>query len=178
MRAGFTLIEVLVALILAGLGVSIAGGVFGATSDGIERVNAAGERWTRTANARSWLAEALMSAETDASSGMAFVGSASEMHFSGWQWTGEGWVEPASIDVFVDAKGLAATTSRGLVLRLIAADGGSFQYLPRLGAETSWEVSWQSDAALPAAVRIITFLGHANPPEHADTLVLLVGAGG
>ncbi len=177
-RSGFTLVEVMVALVLAGIAVSTAVGVFASTGDTVRKLGEESRAWTQRANARVWLSDALASAEVDATSGLVFDGDRESLTFRGWQWSRDGWVEPADIEVNLQGVRLRATNGSGTPLVLgDSIEGIAFAYLPTWGEDTEWSPRWRSDSGLPVAVRLVVW-SRAGAASRADTSIVLVGAGG
>jgi prepilin-type N-terminal cleavage/methylation domain-containing protein len=177
-RRGFTLVEVMVALVLAGIAVSTAVGVFASTGDTVRRLGQESRAWTHRGNARVWLSDALASAEVDATGGIIFDGDRESVRFRGWQWSPKGWVEPADIEVSFVGGRLRATNGSGAPLVLSdSIEGIALSYLPTWGEDTEWLPRWRSDSGLPAAVRLIVW-SRARDLPRSDTSIVLVGVGG
>ena len=92
-RAGFTLIEVMVALIVAGLVVLMAQRIFGAAADGVAAVGESRARLDREANAHRWLASAFLSLEVGLEGSASFEGTPHGMTFTSRLPTAHGWAE-------------------------------------------------------------------------------------
>ena len=154
-RKGFTLIEVLVAILLAGLTATMAAAIFATTSDMLAGMNERSQRWDREANGWRWLGEALASLEVDAPSGYAFTGTSESMRFRTMLWVSDGWREPTVLTVAFDGSRVTGRASDGT--RIIFADSiqrASFDYLADYGASSPWFVRWDSSVSAPIAIRV------------------------
>lgn len=186
-RSGFTLIEVLVALALAALVVTLAHRVFTAVIAGAGRVEHARNRLDREANAQRWLAEAFGSLAAGPPPAGPFDGEPHRVTFTTWLQTPTGGFAPVAVELALGAHTLVARLGPGpdsLVLaRHVAAVG--FDYLLLPGATARWVGEWLSPVSAPLAVRLRVRRARADPatsgapaPPVTDTLLLLIGARG
>src|SRR5690606_4753495 len=90
---GFTLIEVLVAMIIAALAVSIAARMFGTSSDVVTRLAGQSESWTREQNARRWLEQLVSGMQIQNTPQGRFEGTQSGMRFWSHFPVPAGWSE-------------------------------------------------------------------------------------
>ncbi|HXO86455.1 MAG TPA: prepilin-type N-terminal cleavage/methylation domain-containing protein [Gemmatimonadales bacterium] len=167
-RAGFTLIEVMVALAIAGLVVVGAHRIFTGVAHATRAIDSAREDLDRRANARRWLKAAFLSLEPP------FEGHVDRVSFTSWQLGAGGWLEPKSIVLMRDEDRL---TVQGSDPRLDLSRGVkdvAFDYLLDPGAKTRWVREWISPVSAPLAVRLrITGCGRGDA-ECVDTLLFLV----
>lgn len=165
---GFTLIEVVVAVAVAGVVILTAHQMFIGVADGARAVTTARENLDRSANARRWLKATFLSLEPP------FEGRADRASFTSWQRMAGGWFERRPTQLARDGRRFLGTNG-GESLEL--AEGVSdvaFDYLLDPGAETKWVREWISPVSAPIAVRLrIAGCGRRNP-ACADTLLFLV----
>jgi prepilin-type N-terminal cleavage/methylation domain-containing protein len=170
-RAGFTLIEVLIAVVLAAICASIAAAVFLGSTDILDRLTRAAAVQEERALARAWLDEALNASIVAADSSSGFRGGARDMTFRTALWVPQGWVEPTGFHASIRDGELRLQTDDGPVARMRSVAAGSFSYLGDLGAASPWLARWDSFVAPPVAVRTI-FLTSGGT---ADTLLFYLG---
>ncbi len=176
MKRGFTLVEVLVAVTLAGILVSTAGGVYAASSTVVDDLMRRGAAWDRDTSWRIWLAEALAGAEVNVDRDNRFRGDSTTMDFQSWQLTSGGWAEPTHLVAAVRGGRLELFGSGAPPLVLGDSVVVTFAYLGALGANSPWLPAWESNTSVPRAVRLI--LGKAHTMPSTDTLVFVVGERG
>ena len=170
-NAGFTLIEVMVALAIGGLVVLTAERLFAGAGDGARLLTESRERLDRDANARRWLEATFLSLAVGDSGSIGFTGDRDRVRFTAWQLTAGGWFEPRQIDLTISDGRLEAGISPGesIILAESVTDL-SFDYLLDPGADTRWVQQWVSPVSAPLAVRVR--LGRVRGA--ADTLLLLI----
>ena len=154
-QAGFTLIEVMVALIVAGLVVLMAQRIFGATADGVAAVRASRARLDREANAHRWLASAFLSLEVGLEGSASFEGTPHGMTFTSRLATEHGWAERSKVSLAIkNAQFIARTESGSPVVLSSDAAEVAFDYLLEPGADAQWVGTWSSPVSAPLAVRV------------------------
>lgn len=152
--AGSTLVELLVALAVAGLALVLAGRLFGVAAEGSDRVETGRVALDHESNARRWLAVAFGNLDVGTDGAGAFEGGPSSVSFSTWLETADGWLERRPVTCRLrDGRLIADAGGRTVVL----ADGVSeaaFDYLLEPGADTRWVRGWSSAVSAPLAVRV------------------------
>jgi prepilin-type N-terminal cleavage/methylation domain-containing protein len=172
---GFTLIELMVALVVGSLVLLLAHRVLTGVLDGLEQGRVAQAVMDRDANARRVLARAAGSLYQTAASADGFAGDPHRVAFSTWLEDEHGWLVARRVTLRVAGGGLvldlggpAPLMLRDSVRRL------DLDYLLTRGASEHWVRAWHSDASAPEAIRVrIEAAGGV-----ADTLLLLVGSRG
>jgi prepilin-type N-terminal cleavage/methylation domain-containing protein len=172
-RIGFTLLELLVALTVAGVVVLLAHRVFAASGEAGRRLAAARQALDREANARRLLRATFESLDVGDGAG-SFQGRATRVEFSAWVQTAGGWLERRRL---VLAHTGSQLELRGLTWGSVAlADsvtGLSLDYLLEPGAGAAWMREWVSPLSAPVAVRVR--IARAGV---VDTMLLVVGPRG
>ena len=178
-RRGFTLIELIVALTLAALAMTVAHRLFAAAADGSRVLRETHRRNARHANAVRWLEAAWRNLEVGSAEAGGFEGRADQATFSTWIVVADGWAEPHRVTLEV-RRGVLQARSEGdtilLVREVLAAE---FDYLLEPGADTRWVHGWSSPVSAPIAVRMR--VSRAAPQAlrpRIDTLLFLVKARG
>jgi prepilin-type N-terminal cleavage/methylation domain-containing protein len=170
-NAGFTLIEVMVALAISGLVVLSTERLFAGAGDGARVLTEARGQLDRDANARRWLEATFLSLAVGDSGATGFTGDRDRVRFTALQLTPGGWFEPRQIDLGLRDGRLGVGVSPGE--SLILADSVidlAFDYLLEPGADTRWVQQWVSPVSAPLAVRVR--LGRARGV--VDTLLFLI----
>jgi prepilin-type N-terminal cleavage/methylation domain-containing protein len=152
---GFTLVEVLVSLVIAGTAALLAHGLFSAAVQGSAQLRAARHALDRGSNLRRFLTSAFLSIEVGADGAGSFVGHSDRVRFATWLQTADGWFERRDIVLSLQAGRLFATMSSEppLVLSDSVVTLG-FDYLLEPGTEARWVSEWISPVSAPLAVRI------------------------
>jgi prepilin-type N-terminal cleavage/methylation domain-containing protein len=175
-RSGFTLVEVMVALVVGGMAVAGAGALLGALADRARAIERAAASADGDANAerelRSLLASLDVSADTTVPS---FVGDADSATFRAWCETPAGWLDHCTAHLRFGQRDGAAVLSlelQGAYSSAIdlrrAFQRGRFGYLVEIDRHLTW-VDRLSRLVPPTALAVII---------DADTLLLPVGGGG
>lgn len=167
-RHGFTLVEVMVAMAIAGVVILAAHRIFTGVADGARAVATARASLDRSANARRWLKATFLSLDPP------FEGRANRAAFSAWQLVPGGWFEQTPTQLVQEGSDFLATTVAG---RLQLAGGVSdvaFDYLLDPGADTKWVREWISPVSAPLAVRLRIGGCGRHDAACADTLLFLV----
>ena len=171
---GFTLIEVLVALVVSGMVVIAAAGLLSVFEDRIHTINRAAMQVDREANADRLLQQLVGNVTRGADSTPGVVGDALAMSLQTWCETPHGWLERCVAQLRFDRIG----SRIALRLRLRGADSavidirrdletGRLSYLRNAESRGSWTDSWTM-LGPPEAVAVIL---------DADTLLLPVWSG-
>lgn len=169
---GFTLIELAVALTVAGLAMLVAARIVSGASDAARRIGFEASRMDRRANSRRWLSAALLSLDVGRPGAVPFDGGPRAVRFSAWLETPRGWFERQVVTVRLDSGAIVAATGDGATLPLIeGASGLAFDYLLVPGDASRWAPAWSSPVTAPIAVRL---RWEERGSRRADTLLLLV----
>jgi prepilin-type N-terminal cleavage/methylation domain-containing protein len=176
---GFTLIEILLTLVIAGTAALMAHALFSAAVDGSADLRAARASLDRAANTRRFLAATFLSLETGSGGAGGFSGQRERMRFAAWIETADGWFERRDVALALDAGRLVASIESAPAL--LVADGVArveFDYLLLPGADAGWVGEWISPVSAPLAVRIR--LTRRSPPGQTvtDTTLYVIRARG
>ena len=171
---GFTLVEVLVALTLAGLVVLLAHGLFAAATGAARTVQEARAALDREANARRWLQAAALSLDVGQQSGDGFEGRPDRLRFSTWLESADGWFTRRRVALAQDGGSFVAVLDQADTIALATdVDGVAFDYLLEPGADTKWVREWISPVSAPLAIRLRVGRG-TRDGGRVDTLLVLV----
>lgn len=175
---GFTLLELMLALVIGGLLVLTAARLFAVAADTGAALRRARQRTDHDANAREWLTTALGSLEVGAAGTTGFQGDSARMTFSAWVPTAAGWMERRSV-ALAFANGRLTGSAEGTVVLADSLRAGAFDYQSEYGDGTTWLAGWQSPVSAPIAVRIRLVRSTADPERlDVDTLVFQIGGRG
>ena len=176
-RRGFTVIELVVALTLAGLVLLLGGAAFGVLARSAEATRRAELQTNRRRNAVRWLQRTVRSLEVGSPGAQPFVGELRRLRFGGRVQVPGGWWEMQPVELRVDGRTLVGTVAGGTTVSLIqGVSRVEFDYLIVPGLDSRWTHAWQSPVSAPLAVRLR--LASADSAGVVDTLLLLVGERG
>ncbi|MGE3526893.1 MAG: type II secretion system protein J [Gemmatimonadales bacterium] len=177
-RRGFTLIELMVALVVTAILALMTHQIFATVTDTARRLEAVTAREDSLRNGDRWLRQAFLSLEAGGEAG-SFEGHADRVSFAAWLETPDGWKERCRVEVAVLGTALRASAcSTSFALRS-GVENVAFDYLLEPGADTRWVRDWVSPVSAPLAVRVRIAsirVGH-DPSEggaEVDTLLLLI----
>jgi len=170
--AGFTLIEVMIALALSALVVLLAHRIFAGVVDGAQGLQAARTALDRDANAHRALTEMFGSLDIGTEGAGGFAGRPERVEFTTWQRVPTGWLERRRVVFGVEGGVLVAHSDQSLALQ-DSVSRVNFDYLLEPGANAAWVREWISPVSAPVAVRVrIARIGAV------DTLLFIVGSRG
>ncbi len=165
---GFTLIEVMVAMAIAGVVIVGAHRIFTGVADGARAVAAARASLDRSANARRWLKATFLSLEPP------FEGRANRASFTSWQPVPGGWFEPKPTQLSQDGSRFLGVTEAEKLQLADSVSDVAFDYLLDPGADTKWVREWISPVSAPLAVRLRIAGCGRRDAACVDTLLFLV----
>jgi prepilin-type N-terminal cleavage/methylation domain-containing protein len=178
LQGGFTLVELMVALTLAGLVVLTAHRLFAAAGDAGRTLRAARAALDRQSNARRWLAATFLSLDVGSDSAGSFEGRSDHVIFSAWELTPDGWFERRRVSLGQAGQHLVAQVLPGeSVVLADSITSLDIDYLLEPGAESRWVREWVSPVSAPLAVRMrIAWAGCGNRGVGCavDTLLFLI----
>lgn len=167
-RAGFTLVEVIVAMAIAAIVILAAHRIFTGVADGARAVATARENLDRSVNARRWLKATFLSIEPP------FEGRANHASFTSWQLMPGGWFEQTPTRLLQESGNFLAVTGAERLQLADRVSDVAFDYLLDPGADSKWVREWISPVSTPLAVRVrITGCGRRYA-GCVDTLLFLV----
>jgi prepilin-type N-terminal cleavage/methylation domain-containing protein len=173
-RTGFTLVEVMVALVLTGMVAVLAHQIFGAVTDHTRRLRDARLVLDRRSNAHRFLQSAFLSLEVGIDSAGAFSGQRDRVNFSSWLPSADGWLERRTVKLGLDGdRWIAISPPDSSVELARGVTALRFDYLLEPGAESTWVGEWESAVSAPLAVRVQVVWG-----GRADTMLYLIKARG
>ena len=178
---GFTLLEIIVALAIAGLLLLAVHGLFGVAIEQARRIERARSEFDRRENAIRWLAEAFASADVGRVEPGPFIGNPGDAEFTCRPLTGSGWHEPTRVTLRVANHELLAGLPDGQAITLADGVGGvELDYLIESGETAPWLRRWASEVNAPLAVRLrLRRLANRNGgPAVVDTTVFVIGRRG
>jgi prepilin-type N-terminal cleavage/methylation domain-containing protein len=176
-RRGFTLVEVLVALLLAGVGVLTVHGLFGPVADGARRAARTRLDLDRAANARHVLGSTLMSVEVGPPPATLFEGHRNRMTFSAWIPTADGWFEIRPVTVQQDGDRMIVSWPGSRTVLRDSVALLQFDYLLESGLNARWAGVWISPVSPPVAVRVRSSRLSPSRQVVADTSLYPIGVG-
>ncbi len=176
-RRGFTLLEIMVAIVVASLVLLTAGrmlaAVQGASSDLDDRMKAHADEM----NAERWLSRQLQGLVVGGGPAAGFDGTSHGFSAPAWLLTPDGWFERGRLTVHLQGEEVVADLGAlGRVSLWRGVRALECRYLLVPGSQSRWVAEWWSPIAAPIAIRLR--LAWMRPQAAADTLVLLVRGGG
>jgi prepilin-type N-terminal cleavage/methylation domain-containing protein len=176
-RRGFTLLEVMVALVIAGTVVLVAERVFATAVDTSRAVTVGRRSLDREINSGRLLGAVFGSIEVGPSAAQ-FEGHPSTVRFATWVQGVDGWFERHTVTLRLDQTRFVMR-AEGLPPVALAEGvaGLEFDYLMAPGAETRWVREWVSPVSAPLAVRV-RLAGSPRSNASADTAIYLIKARG
>ena len=146
-RAGFTLVEVLVALTIGSVVVLVAHQLFAAVAREGKSLTEARVTLDRASNARRWLTAAFLSS--------GFEGRADHVAFGAWLLTPDGWFERRDVSLGLSTGRLLATAPPNQTLALMDnVQDLALDYLLEPGLDARWVREWVSPVSAPLAIRM------------------------
>ena len=178
-NAGFTLVEVMVALAVGALVVLLAHEVIVGVVDGAERTRAAREVIERRANADRQLAAVLGNLEVGTDETTTYDGRSGwigdlerdELAFTTWLQHPRGWMERERVTLEVHHGALVLAIGADTVVLADHVTALGIDHLLEPGADARWVAEWRSPVNAPVAVRVRVTRGAV-----ADTMLYLVGS--
>ena len=171
---GFTLLEIMVALVVSAAAIGGAHALFGLLADLSALVGDVRDDGARRSNGERLLRDLLLSAEAGADPTATFAGTSQDARFDSWCLTSRGWSERcfATLRLVVDPQqpdtsDVLAALSTGEQLSLWRASAqATLGYLEDESFGGTWMPSWGPGVRAPLALGILS-------PR--DTIVLRVG---
>ncbi len=167
-RAGFTLIEVMVAITIATVVIVAAHRIFTGVADGAKAIETARLDLDRAANGHRWLKATFLSLEPP------FEGRADRVSFTSWQLTSGGWLEPSKTVLQASDSALIGSAGDEQLRLAEGVSSVAFDYLLEPGADSKWVREWISPVSAPLAVRLRMVGCGKRDAACADTLLYLV----
>jgi prepilin-type N-terminal cleavage/methylation domain-containing protein len=168
---GFTLVEMVVALALAGVVALVAHQAFSGLIDATHRTQATRDALDRDMNAVNWLTEAFGSVEIGGEAG-GFAGRPHAAQFATWLRTTDGSLKRARVSVSPRGDTLVLEGLHRIPL-MTPLTSVNFDYLLEPGASAIWVRDWISPVSAPIAVRM-----RIARAGRTDTLLFVVGGRG
>jgi prepilin-type N-terminal cleavage/methylation domain-containing protein len=175
-RAGFTLVEVMVALLVIGVLVTGARVMLGQIADDADRIAAAGAEADRAANADRLLRQIAGRLDVAAGPGdeTRFEGQPQGARFRSWCEVPDGWLERCEVSLgFIEVEGepvLAVRMGGEEPLALVRGfDEGELLYLREATGGGVWVHSWGASITAPVAFGVVI---------DGDTSIVRVGERG
>lgn len=168
-KAGFTLVELLVAMTIAGVVVLLTHQIFAAVTVGMQRLETAQRDLDSEQLGIRWLDAAFLSLEAG-NGGPGFEGHGDRMMFSSWLLTRYGWVERTKVTLALDRGRLVAQVEGGETEVLGGVKALAFDYLLDPGLNSRWVTDWVSPLTAPLGVR----LRLERSSRAVDTLLFLI----
>jgi prepilin-type N-terminal cleavage/methylation domain-containing protein len=170
---GFTLVELLVAMVITSLVLLLAARLFAGLTFAAQQVEFSRSTLDRRMNARRWLTVTLLNLEVGTTGAHPFEGHPDQVTFTSWRPVAVGWLERGTAHLGLSS-GEFRLESDGMdpvVLADSVADVG-FDYLLEPGVDTRWVREWLSPVSAPLAVRLR--ITSAIPGIPVDTILLLI----
>lgn len=174
--AGFTLVEVMVALVVMGVVIAGARTMLGQIADNADRIGAAAREADREANADALLRTIVGRLDVSPLPGqeIRFEGEPQGARFESWCEVPDGWLERCRVSLgFIQLEGasaLALRLSTGELVPLRRDVGeGVILYLRDAAEGGAWVTSWGASVTAPQALGIVV---------DGDTTIVRVGERG
>lgn len=178
---GFTMVELLVALAIAGLLALTAHGLFAAAIEQARRVAGARSGLDRRENAGRWLAQAVESLGVGKDDPGPFIGTRDALEFSTRLPAPYGWHEENRVSIRQEDDRLVGRLVSGA--EIVLADSIAaveFDYLVERGESAPWLGGWTSSVNPPLAIRVRVRRAQTRPgdSERVDTSLFVIGGRG
>lgn len=171
-RRGFSLLELIVGIGLAGMAALVAGGFLAVSLDLTERLTSETEASSLRFQGLTWLREVFANAVVPSDSEVGFEGEPTSVTLTTRLWVPDGWMEEVRVTLAPEEERLVmASPGRDSVALAVAVEVFAIEYLARRGADAPWLPRWESPLLLPPAVRIRAGLEN----QRIDTVIFLVG---
>jgi prepilin-type N-terminal cleavage/methylation domain-containing protein len=173
-RSGFTLIEVMVALVLSAIVLLGARAMLGEVGDDTLRIAAQARKVDGDANGERTLRALVGNLELGAGDSTQFAGDPRRASFSSWCDIPAGWQERCAVSLIIerradgDALVIHTSQSGALVVREHVR-AGSLRYLSTVSSGGEWIRIWGAGITAPLAIGVIL---------DADTLIVPIGERG
>ena len=173
-HAGFTIIELVVALTAGALLLVALYGLLAAVIDGGSRLVADRRDAEQTRQGDRWLRSAIASTSVGRPGDAEYEGGPESASFTTMLPTAYGWHEPRAVTLGVrgDSLLLAVTGTEPIVLRH-GVRALALDYLLEPGANAKWVRQWSSPVSAPLAVRV-----RIEMETEVDTALYLIGPRG
>jgi prepilin-type N-terminal cleavage/methylation domain-containing protein len=174
-RTGFTLLEVLIALMIGAIVLAAARGLLVQIADGADATARAARADDLSANTDQEMRALFAQVELGDSPDRQFNGDERSVTFSSWCAMPAGWMERCRVSVLLAPSGpeaidLVAHLSTGDTLMVpMNARSGTFIYLSDPHQERRWFRSWERGSVAPWAVGVVA---------GGDTTILRIGERG
>ncbi|HEX6807360.1 MAG TPA: prepilin-type N-terminal cleavage/methylation domain-containing protein [Gemmatimonadaceae bacterium] len=177
-HSGFTLIEVLVALVVGSIVLLGAHRILAILADDTRALTRHATDSDRDANGERMLRDLVGQLEIGSPGTVPFSGSPDTVRFSSWCETGAGWSESCRVTLFFAARGghetLRAQLGGGEPFDLVGGfSSGAFRYLETAAAGGQWFERWGTGITAPLAIGVVRARG-----DTLDTLLVRVGPRG
>ena len=174
-RRGLTLVELLVALVVAATVVSLSGSLLRSVLGGLETLRAVQAQRDSRLNGRRELTSMLRSVAAGVDGATDFVGRPDQLECTVWQRTAGGWMEPRSMRLSLSHGRLEASAQDRTITVFEDVDALELNYLATFERSASWLPVWRSPVSVPAAMRIVAASARNGV---ADTLIVVIGPRG
>jgi prepilin-type N-terminal cleavage/methylation domain-containing protein len=175
---GFTLVEVMVAVVIAAMLALLAHRLFATALEGADRLHQTRSSQDRAQGARRLLAAMFFSLEVGTREGAGFEGEGDRMRFMTWRATADGWFERETVSLALRETRLTAMYGSGAEVVLAdSVTGVQFDYLLQPGVTSRWIRQWISPVSAPIAVRM-RLHRRVGVAAATDTTLFLIKARG
>lgn len=172
---GFTLLEMMVSLVLAGLALAIAGRSTTVMRHAAARLHEERAALDARMNGYGWLRETFRSVSLDRGRSGGFEGRTDRVVFSSYRLAAAGLYEVQRVGLeVVDGRLMAQVASEDPIVLRSQVEGLALDYLLTPGERSEWVREWVSPAALPLLVRLRLGLVDGT----VDTLLFAVASRG
>ncbi len=173
MKRGFTLIEVMVALLLTSLVAMIAHQLLAGVVDGAVALRRNSPAPTDPILGREWVLEACGTLEVGTPGTHGFEGTPTSARFDARLVTAEGWVARQPVVIEAEKDQVEIRTGAITARVVDSSETPTLDYLSDPGGEGGWVTGWSSPVSAPLAIRIRWIRAGV-----ADTLLCSIGARG
>ncbi|HEY7879187.1 MAG TPA: prepilin-type N-terminal cleavage/methylation domain-containing protein [Gemmatimonadaceae bacterium] len=177
-RKGFTLVEVLVALVVGSVVLLMAERVLAALSDQSSAIVSRNAEWDRESNGEGFLRALVGQLEIGAPGTIPFSGGPDTVRFSSWCEVPAGWLEHCTVTLAFRGRGndqelVAAIDDRAVVSLERGIRNGGFRYLESAAAGGQWFQRWGTGITVPLGIGIVGRRG-----DKMDTMIVRIGTRG
>jgi prepilin-type N-terminal cleavage/methylation domain-containing protein len=173
-RAGFTLIEIVVALVVSAIVMLGARAMLGEVGDDALRISAETRRLDSEANGERTLRALVRRLDLGTDEASQFAGDPRQVSFASWCDVPSGWQERCAVTLTLEPRAgnsaLVIHTSKGAALLVRDRIGtGEFRYLTTVTGGGEWIRVWGAGITAPLAIGVIL---------DRDTLIVPIGERG